>query len=337
MNMTLFPFDQYWWFYLAFAAFVVLVLLLDLGAFRKESRRVGLKEAATWTVGWTVVALTFNYLLYLYAQWTLPLDPRLAGADHHQLARQVALEFLAGFVVEKSLAIDNIFLFVVVFGFLSLPLERQHRVLVYGVLGAVVFRAIFIALGAVLIEHQWVVLLFGAFLILTGVKLFFAPKREPDPSKNVVLRLLTRSLPVCTDGNSDRFFLRREGKFFVTPMFLALVLIELSDIIFAVDSVPAIFALTREPLIVFTSNIFAILGLRSMYFLLAGVYDKFHLLKYGLGLVLVFVGLKMVWLNDLFDGKFPVSWSLLIITVVIGASTVLSLRFPLKQHAARLS
>ena len=328
MDVLLFPFVDYWWLYAAFTVFVLVLLLLDLGIFHKDAHEVGFKEASVWSVIWVGLALLFNYLFYLYALWKFPQDPRLSGLDHSLLAEQASLQFLAGYIVEKSLAVDNLFIFVVVFTFFGIPAKYQHRILFYGIVGALVFRSIFIALGSVLMEHKWVVLLFGAFLIFTGIKMFFAPEKEVDPSKNPVIKIFKRFLPVTPTIEGPRFFLRRDGVLYATPLFLALVFVEITDIIFAVDSVPAIFALTKEPLIVFTSNVFAILGLRSLYFLLAGVYHKFHLLKFGLGIVLVFVGLKMVWLNEHFGGKFPVTWSLGIICGVLGSTVVLSLLYP---------
>lgn len=333
MDLILFPFQEYWWFYAAFTGFVLALLALDLGVFHREAHEVKFKEAATWSVIWIALALVFNYLFYLYAAWKFPQDPRLIGLDHTELARQTGLEFLTGFIVEKSLAVDNIFVFVVVFTFFAIPPKYQHRVLFYGIIGALVFRAIFIAVGSVLMQYKWIVIFFGAFLILTGIKMFFAPKKGVDPSQNILIRTLKRFLPVTPTIEGEKFFIRKEGVLYATPLFLALIFVEVSDIIFAVDSVPAIFALTDEPLIVFTSNVFAILGLRALYFLLAGVYHKFHLLKFGLGIVLVFVGLKMVWLNELFGGKFPVTWSLGIITSIIAVSVLLSLKFPSKEEA----
>jgi tellurite resistance protein TerC len=208
-------------------------------------------------------------------------------------------------------------------------------VLFYGILGALFFRAIFIALGSVLMQYEWIVWFFGGFLILTGVKIFFAPDKPLDPDKNPIIRLLKKMLPVTQNLEGQSFFVRREGRLFATPLFVALVFVELTDIVFAVDSVPAIFAITSEPFIVFTSNVFAILGLRALYFLLAGVMDKFYLLKYGLGVVLIFVGLKMVWLNNMFGGKFPIGWSLGIIGSVIGLSVLLSFLFPKQTKEIR--
>ncbi len=333
MDILLFPFSHYWGLYLGFTAFVLLLLALDLGVFHRKAHVVSMKEAATWSVVWVVLALLFNGALYLYARTTFPADERLMavpGFDPDAAARQVGLEFLTGYIVEKSLAVDNIFVFVVVFTFFAVPAIYQHRVLFFGILGALVFRAAFIALGSVLMQYGWVVVVFGVFLILTGVKIFVAPDKGIDPERNPVLRLFRRFVPVTPQLHGERFFVKIDGRLAATPLFVALLFLEMSDIIFAVDSVPAIFALTREPLIVFTSNIFAILGLRAMYFLLAGAVDTFHLLKYGLGVVLVFVGLKMVWLNHAFGGKFPISWSLGIILGVIAASVVASLLFPKK-------
>jgi tellurite resistance protein TerC len=327
-HIPLFPFVDYWWFYGLFTLFVLAMLALDLGVFHRKAHAVGVKEAFIWTMVWVSLALAFCAGLFYYTQWKLPLDPRLLGLDHAALARQTALEFLAGYVIEASLSVDNIFVFVVVLGYFAVPPQYQHRVLFYGILGALVFRAIFISLGAVLMQFHWVILLFGAFLILTGIKILFAPDKAIEPEKNPVLRLLRRLLPVTPELHGNKFLVRQNGLWHATPLLVCLVFIEISDIVFAVDSVPAIFALTREPLIVFTSNAFAILGLRSLYFLLAGVMHKFRFLKYGLGIVLVFVGLKMVWLNEAFGGKFPISWSLGIIGAVLGASIVVSFLKP---------
>ncbi len=330
-EILFFPFSEYWWFYGGFTVFVLLLLALDLGVFHREAHEVGFKEAATWSVVWVVLALIFNYGLYMYAVNKFASDLRLAGMpgfDPAAAARQVALEFLTGYVVEKSLAVDNIFVFVVVFTFFSIPRKYQHRVLFYGIIGALIFRVIFIGLGSVLMQYKWIVIIFGVFLILTGIKMFFAPEKGIDPEKNPVIRLFKRFVPVTPQLHGQNFFVRLDGRLVATPLFVSLLFLEISDVIFAVDSVPAIFALTREPLIVFTSNVFAILGLRAMYFLLAGAIDKFYMLKFGLAIVLIFVGLKMVWLNEAFGGKFPISWSLGIILAVIAVSVALSLIFP---------
>lgn len=331
MDTTLFPFAQYWWFYASFTAFVILLLVLDLGVFHRKSHAVSFKEASIWSVIWVTLALSFNYALYRFALWKFPQDTRLMetpGFDPSAAASQVSLEFLTGYVIEKSLSVDNIFIFVVIFGYFAVPAIYQHRVLFYGIVGAFIFRAIFIAMGSLLMQYHWVILLFGAFLILTGIKMMFTSEKEIEPEKNLLIRLFKKFVPVVSQLHGKRFFVRINKVFYATPLFIALLFLELTDVIFAVDSVPAIFAVTKEPMIVFTSNIFAILGLRAMYFMLAGAVDKFHMLKYGLAVVLVFVGLKMVWLNNLFDGKFPISLSLGIITGVIAVSVILSLLFP---------
>jgi tellurite resistance protein TerC len=330
----LFPFSEYWWFYLAFVGLVILLLVVDLGIFHRKAHAVGFREAATWSVVWITLALLFNFFLYHYALWKFPLDPRLMalpGFDPNAAAWRVSLEFLTGYVIEKSLSVDNIFVFVMVFSYFAVPAKYQHRVLFYGILGALIFRGLFVVMGAALMRYHWVVVFFGGFLILTGLKIFLAKDKEVNPEKNLLLRLLRRVIPVTHEQHGASFFTRVNGKYFATPLLVCLVFLEATDVVFAVDSVPAIFALTREPLIVFTSNIFAILGLRALFFMLAGAVDKFYLLKYGLGVVLVFVGLKMVWLNQLFDGKFPIGISLGIIATVLGLSVVLSLLFPRKQ------
>jgi tellurite resistance protein TerC len=312
--MILFTFAEYWWFYAGFVAFVLAMLALDLGVFHRKAHEVGFKEAAGWTVAWISLAMLFNSLLYFY----------VADKFSPAVGKTVALEFLTGFVVEKTLAIDNIFIFAVVFNYFAIPKIYQHRILFWGILGALLFRAIFIALGSVLMQYEWVVIFFGGVLILTGFKMCFAGTEETDLEKNFLIRWLKKLFPVHPKIEGDRFFFVKDGKRFVTPLFIALIFLELSDIIFAIDSVPAIFALTKEPMIVFTSNIFAILGLRSMFFMLAGSMDRFAYIKYGLAAVLVFVGLKMAYLNEAFGGKFPIGWSLGIIATLIGGSMVVS-------------
>ncbi len=332
-SLILFPFADYWWFYGLFTLFVIGMLALDLGVLHREAHEVKFKEALGWSIFWISLAMIFCVGFWQYAQWKLPQDPRLlaagmTAAQAATLANQSALEFLTGFVVEKSLSVDNIFIFVVVFSYFAIPPKYQHRVLFFGILGALVFRIIFISLGAALMQFHWVIWLFGGFLILTGIKILFAPEKPIDPEKNPVIKLLKRLLPITPRIEGQAFFVREKGVLYGTPLLVCLVFIEVTDIIFAVDSVPAIFAITKEPLIVFTSNVFAILGLRALFFLLAGVMHKFRFLKYGLGLILVFVGLKMVWLNDAFGGKFPVGWSLGIIGALLAASIVASLAIP---------
>lgn len=332
--MILFPFADYWWFYAGFTVFVLAMLALDLGVFHKKSHVVSFKESAAWTTVWISLALVFNVAFYYYTKHLFSTDPRfleIPGFNAGEQAKTSALEFLTGFVIEKSLAIDNIFVFAVVFAYFGIPKIYQHRVLFWGILGALVFRAIFIALGSVLMQYHWVMYFFGGLLVLTGIKMFFAGTEEQDLENNFIVRQLKKVFRVHPEISGPKFFINKEGLTYVTPLFLALVFLEMSDIIFAIDSVPAIFALTKEPLIVFTSNIFAIMGLRSMYFMLAGVMDKFIYIKYGLAAVLIFVGLKMVWLNNAFGGKFPISWSLGIIAGLIGASIAASVMFPAKE------
>jgi len=331
--VLLFPFGEYWWFYAAFLALVLVLLSLDLGVFHRRAHAVSFKEAATWTVVWIALALAFLGAFYLFMLHRLPLDPRLTaipGFDPGLAAHRAALEFLAGYVVEYSLSVDNIFVFVVVLTYFGVPTRLQHRVLFFGILGALIFRAIFIGIGSLLLRFEWVLFLFGIFLVYTGVKMMFAEEKEVDPESNAMIRQFRRLVPVTSEMHGNKFFLKIDGKLHATPLFVALLFLEMTDIVFAVDSVPAIFALTREPLIVFTSNIFAILGLRNLYFLLRGALDKFYMLKYGLGVVLVFVGLKMTILNRLYGGHFPITLSLGIIVGVIAISVVLSLVFPKK-------
>jgi tellurite resistance protein TerC len=311
----LFPFAEFWWFYLGFVLFVLAMLALDLGVFHKKVHEISFKEASAWTAIWIGLALLFNLLFYFYCR------QRFGALE----AKTTALEFLTGFVVEKSLAIDNIFIFAVVFGYFGIPKLYQHRVLFWGILGALVFRGAFIAAGSVLMRYHGVVIFFGVLLIATGAKMFFAGTEEKDLSKSKLIRMLNKVFKIHPKIEGKKFFVVKEGVRHATPLFVALAFLEMTDIVFAVDSVPAIFALTDEPLIVFTSNIFAILGLRSMYFMLAGVMDRFIYIKYGLAAVLVFVGLKMVWLNNAFGGKFPIGLSLGIIAFLIGSSVAVSL------------
>jgi integral membrane protein, TerC family len=345
-DILLFPFADYWWLYGLFTLFVLGMLALDLGVFHREAHEVSIKEAAVWSAVWVSLAMLFCGAFWKYAHHKLPTyEPLLAelaskgitGTEATvaaaKLADQSTLEFLTGFVVEKALSVDNIFVFVVVFSYFAIPARYQHRVLFYGILGALVFRVVFITLGAALMQFHWVIWIFGIFLILTGVKILFAEEKPIEPEKNPIIRALKRLVPVTPSLEGQAFFLRKSGVLYATPLLVCLVFIEITDIVFAVDSVPAIFAITKEPLIVFTSNIFAILGLRALFFLLAGVMHKFRFLKYGLGLVLIFVGLKMVWLNEAYGGKFPIGLSLGIIGGIIMLSVVISLAVPEKTEA----
>jgi len=319
--MTLFPISEYWWLYAAFLLFVLLVLAIDLGVFNRKSHEVKFKEAAIWSAVWVVLALIFAAILYGFT----------ASKYSSQVAGESVLQFLTGYVLEYSLSIDNIFVFVLVFKYFAIPPKYKHRVLFYGILGALIFRAVFIALGSALLQFHWVIYVFGAFLLITGIKMFFSGEEEVHPEKNFLIRLFQRFVPVSHEIEDKSFFTLKNGVRHATPLFVALLFLEVTDIIFAVDSVPAIFGITNEPFIVFTSNIFAILGLRSMYFMLAGVIRKFYLLHFGLAFVLTFVGLKMVWLNNIFEGGFPITWSLVIIISAIGLSVVASILIPQKE------
>lgn len=323
-----FPFADYWWFYGVFTIFVFVMLFVDLKLLHRDKENVSVRGSFAWAGFCAFLALAFNALLYFYCLHRFQNDPSLMaipGFDPAGKARQLAMEFLAGYVIEQALAVDNIFVFVVIFNFFGIKLTQQHRVLFYGIIGALAFRAIFIAVGAALLQYQWVLIGAGIFLIFTGIKILFAPEKEPDPGSSPVFKLVQKIIPSTAKMHGNHFFIKEHGKWLATPLFVALLFIEASDVIFAIDSVPAIFALTKEPLIVFTSNIFAVLCLRSLFFVLAGVVHKFKYLKYGLGFILIFVGLKMTWLNKVFDGHFPISWSLGIIALILGTSVVASL------------
>lgn len=322
----IFPFSDCWWWYGVFCFLVLAALLLDLRRRSGSEREITHREAFFSSVAWISLALLFCAGLYAYGRVVFPTDPRFAGLDHTALARQCSLDFLSGYLVEKSLSVDNLFIFLVVFDFFAIPGKYRHRILFYGILGAILFRGIFIALGAALMQFSWVVLLFGVFLGFTGLKVAFGPESHPDPTRNLVIRLLKRLLPVSPSFHGERFLVREASGWMATPLLVTLVFIEVTDILFAVDSVPAVFAITSEPFIVFTSNIFAILGLRSLFFLLQGMAAKFHYLKYGLGFILCFVGFKMAWLDHHWEGgKFPTAWSLAVIVSALLCSAVFSL------------
>jgi len=327
----LFPFGEYWWLYGALIGVVLALLALDLGVFHRTPHRVRFGEALAWCAAWIALAVLFNAALYAYGLWKFPQDARLTmvpGFDHRAAAWQVALEFLAGYLVEYSLSVDNIFVFVLVLGYFRVPAEHQHRVLFYGIVGALVFRALFVSLGAVLMQFHWIVWVFGLFLIFTGIKMAVSSSEPADPARNILIRALRKFLPVTPEFHGRRFIVRQDQRRWLTPLAVALICLEATDFVFAIDSVPAIFALTREPFVVFASNIFAILGLRAMYFMLGGAVERFHLLRYGLAAVLVFVGVKMVWLDGWFGGKFPIVVSLSIIASSLLLSVVLSLLYP---------
>ena len=306
----LFPFAHYWHWYLTVLAVVVVVLLVDLGLFSKKLEQISLRKAVGLSAIWIGLGLVAGLVFYYAA--TLELAHLPNGAE---LAKNAGLEYLSGFLVEKSLAVDNLFVFLVIFNHFGVPLKFQHRVLFYGIFGALFFRSIFIALGAVIFDFHFVEVIFGLFLAYTGYHVIKADHDEKiDPSQNKILQWLARKIPLSTEIKGKNFFVREGGKLVGTPLLLCLLFIEISDIVFAVDSVPAIFGLTKEPFIVFASNVFAILGLRALYFVLASAMQKFDYLKYSLGVVLIFVGAKMAFLDklyhDTYHEKFPVSWSL---------------------------
>lgn len=334
MQPLIFPLGDFYWFYVAFISLILVLLAVDLAIFNREDHEVTFAAALKMTIGWIALALTFNLFLFFYVLFNANELANPLGLPAQHLAIEVALEFLAGFIIEKSLAFDNLFVFYVLFNFFGVPKEYQHRVLFYGILGALVFRAIIIAIGSVLVQYPLATILFGLFLVYTGIKIVFSGNDILEPEKNWLLVFLRRVLPISKDLHGHSFFVRQDNKLYATPLFVALIFIEFSDIVFAVDSVPAVFALTREPLIVFTSNIFAILGLRAMYFMLLSIVDKFHLLRFGLGAVLVFVGVKMAWLNEHSHGAFPTWLSLLIITFCIGGSIGASLIWPAPKEVA---
>ena len=300
-----------------FLAFVVAMLAIDLGVFHRTSHEVSLKEAGLWSAVWVAFAMAFNGLVWA-----------MFGPER-------GLEFATGYLIEKALAVDNIFVFVVIFSAFAIPASLQHRVLFWGVFGALLMRAAFIfAGGAFLARFHWGIYVFGAVLAVTGVKLLLQKHDEMDPEKNLVMRLFRRFVPVTRDFDGDRFTTVKGGRRHATPLLLALVSVEVTDLVFAVDSIPAIFAVTRDPFLVFTSNIFAILGLRSMYFLLAGVIGKFVYLKTGLSFVLVFVGTKMLAMDLV---KVPIGVSLGVIAGILVVSVLASLWKPASRPVAAAS
>jgi len=302
------------WMWIGFNVFVLAMLALDLGVFHRKAHEVKIKEALIWSGVWIALALVFNYGLYL---WRGP---------------QTALEFLTGYLIEKSLSVDNIFVFIMIFAYFKVPAVYQHKILFWGILGALVMRAIFIATGVTLIEKfHWVIYVFGAFLIITGIKMAVQKDKEIHPEKNPVLKLFRRFMPVSTQYVGDKFFIKQQGRRFATPLFVVLLLIETTDVIFAVDSIPAILAITTDPFIVYTSNVFAILGLRALYFALAGIMQLFHYLAYGLSAILVFVGAKMM-LVDFY--KLPIGIALGVVAGILTLSIAASLLYPKTETKA---
>ncbi len=294
------------YFWIGFHVFILIMLALDLGLFNKHAHKVSLKEALTMSAIWISLALLFNLLVYF------------------EFGKERAMEFLTGYVIEYSLSVDNIFVFILIFSFFAVDERYQHKVLFWGILGALVMRGIFIFAGVALINRfHWIVIIFGGFLLFTGVRMLFQKETNPDPDKNPVIRFFRKFLPVTDSVHSDRLFITRNRKLYATPLFLVLLIIESSDLIFAVDSIPAILAISHHTLIVYTSNIFAILGLRSLYFAIAGIMNFFRYLKTGLAFVLSFVGLKM--LASFFKFDIPISWSLFIIISILAVSIVASI------------
>jgi tellurite resistance protein TerC len=297
------------WMWLGFNLFVLAMLALDLGVFHRKAHVVAFKESIAWTVVWVALALLFNGAIWYFA-----------GA-------QKALEFFTGYVIEKSLSVDNVFVFAMLFSYFAVPPLYQHKVLFWGILGALAMRAVMIALGAALIaQFSWIIYVFGAFLVLTGIKMAVKREEAIHPERNPVVRAFKGLMPVTSDYRQDRFFVAERGVRHATPLFVVLLLVEVSDLIFAVDSIPAIFAVTTDPFIVYTSNVFAILGLRSLYFALAGVMDKFHGLKTGLGVVLAFVGVKMLLAHSPY--KLDTLLSLGVVVGILAMSVVASLLRP---------
>ena len=305
------------WLWIGFNIFVLLMLALDLGVFHRTAHIVTFKESISWTVIWVALAMLFNLGVWHYA-----------GSEK-------GLEFLTGYVIEKSLSVDNVFIFVLLFSYFAVPQVYQHKVLFWGILGALIMRAIMIGIGATLLaKFAWIIYIFGGFLILTGIKMIVKREEEIHPERNPVVRWFKKLMPVTADYRGDKFFVRENGIRHATPLFVVLILVEISDLIFAVDSIPAIFAVTKDPFIVYTSNVFAILGLRSLYFALAGVMDKFHYLKIGLGVVLTFVGVKMLLGHT--EWKIDTHFSLGVIIAILTASVVASLMWPKKTVIPQL-
>lgn len=303
-----------WWMWAGFAVFVVIACAVDLLVLQKKgSERVSIGQALRWSALWVALALVFNGLLWWYVD----------GEAGREIANAKAAEFFTGYLIEKSLAVDNIFVFLMLFTYFAVPAQLQKRVLILGVIGAIVLRAVMILIGAWLIkEFHWVLYLFGAFLLATGIKMLIFADAGSDLEKNPLLKWMRGHMNLTPDFDGEKFWVTRQGVRFYTPLFVVMILIGITDVVFAVDSIPAIFAITEDPFIVMTSNIFAILGLRAMYFLLADLKDRFHLLTYGLGFILVFVGAKMLIVDWI---KIPVGISLGVVGAILAISMVASL------------
>ena len=302
--------------WIGFNVFVLAMLALDLGVFHRKAHEVKIKEALWWSAVWIALALAFNAGIYFFR------------------GEEAALEFLTGYLLEKALSVDNIFVFIMIFAYFRVPALYQHKVLFWGILGALIMRAIFIATGITLLQHfHWVIYIFGAFLILTGIKLAVQQDKEVHPEKNPVLKIFRRFMPVTKNFEGDKFLVKRDGRRFATPLLVVLLMVETTDVVFALDSIPAILAITTDPFIVYTSNVFAILGLRALYFALAGIMQMFHYLSYGLAAILVFVGIKMM-IMDFY--KLPIGVSLGVVAGILAISVILSLVRP-RRNAEALS
>ncbi|MCU0425797.1 MAG: TerC family protein [Candidatus Kapabacteria bacterium] len=305
------PEQTYWW--IGFHIFIFLMLALDLGVFHRKSHTVTMREALTWSAVWISLALIFNVGVW------------------YTRGHDAALEFLAGYLLEESLSVDNLFVFLLVFSYFKVPADYQHKVLFWGIIGALVMRALFIGVGAVLIaQFHYILYLFGVFLVITGVRMAFDKGDEVNPEDNILVKLFRRFFPVSDKYHGSNFFVIEDGVRKATLLFIVLLIVEATDILFAVDSIPAVFAVTQDPFIVYTSNIFAILGLRSLYFALAGIMNLFHYLKFGLSIILTFIGVKML-IMDIY--KIPIGLALGFVVFVLIGSIVASKIWPQKEKA----
>jgi len=310
------------WLWVVFNLFVLGMLALDLGVFHRKAHVVHLREALTWSVVWIGLALGFNFWIFM------------AGTSQTPDGTDAGMKFLTGYLIEKALSMDNVFVFYMLFTYFHVPPLYQHRVLFWGIFGALVMRALLIWAGIELItKFHWTVYIFGVFLILTGIKMAWAKDKQINPEKNPLLRLFRKLIPVAPDYHGERFWIKTAGRWVATPLFVVLLLVETTDLVFAVDSIPAILAITTDPFLVYTSNVFAILGLRSLYFALAGLAGHFHFLVYGLSIILVFAGTKMLLVETPY--KVPITVSLAFIAFVLGLSVVASFLFPKKENSPK--
>jgi tellurite resistance protein TerC len=300
------------YFWIIFNIFVLLMLGLDLFVFHRHSHEVKIKEALLTSLFWIVLALTFNVVIYYWR------------------GEQSAIEFLTGYLIEKSLSVDNLFVFIMIFNYFGVPGRYQHKLLFYGVIGALVLRGVFILIGVVLItKFHFLIYILGAFLVFTGIKMAFSKTADLDPEQNPLVKWASKHLPMTRTSPDGKFFVRQNGKLFATPMFLVLIMIESTDVVFAADSIPAILAISKDPFIVYTSNVFALLGLRALYFALAGIMQLFHYLHYGLSIILVFIGVKLI-ISDIYH--IDIMYALLGVGGILALSIVFSLLFPKKEE-----